>query len=62
MKVKLTEVEMILIKKSKGQVLGTMEVVSLASRQFTSEEIRLLISIGHQIGVAIENARLYKEA
>ncbi len=48
--------------KSKGQVLGTMEVVSLASRQFTSEEIRLLSSIGHQIGVAIENARLYKEA
>ncbi|MBC8248390.1 MAG: GAF domain-containing protein [Anaerolineales bacterium] len=48
--------------KSKGRVLGTMEVLRLDSRQFTSEEIQLLISISHQIGVAIENARLYKEA
>ena len=47
--------------KSKGQVLGTMEVVSLASRQFTSEEIRLLNSIGNQIGVAIHNAQLWHE-
>ena len=48
--------------KSKGRVLGTMEVLRLDSRQFTSEEIQLLISISHQIGVTIENARLYKEA
>jgi len=48
--------------KSKSRVLGTMEVLRLDSRQFTSEEIQLLISISHQIGVTIENARLYKEA
>jgi PAS domain S-box-containing protein len=48
--------------KSKGQMLGTMEAVSLCPRQFTSEEIQLLISVGHQIGVVIENARLYQKA
>jgi signal transduction histidine kinase len=48
--------------KSKSRVLGTMEVLRLDSHQFTSEEIQLLISISHQIGVTIENARLYKEA
>jgi len=47
--------------KSKGRVLGIMEVVSLDSRQFTSEEIRLLSSIGNQIGVAIQNAQLWHE-
>ena len=48
--------------RSKSRVLGTMEVLRLDSHQFTSEEIQLLISISHQIGVTIENARLYKEA
>ncbi|MFQ5853357.1 MAG: GAF domain-containing protein, partial [Candidatus Binatia bacterium] len=48
--------------KSKRRVLGTMEVVSPDPHQFTSEEIQLLTSIGYQIGVAVENATLYKEA
>ena len=48
--------------KSKGQMFGTMEVVSLDPHRFTSEEIQLLTSIGHQIGTAIENARLYRAA
>jgi len=39
-----------------------MEVVSLDPHRFTSEEIQLLTSIGHQIGTAIENARLYRAA
>ena len=45
--------------KSKGRVFGIMEVVGLDSRPFTPEAIRLLASIGHQMGVAVENARLY---
>ncbi|GEM_PF-1204428 len=48
--------------QSKEQVLGTMQVVSIAPHQFTSEEIRLLTSVGQQVGVAIENARLYRKA
>jgi PAS domain S-box-containing protein len=47
--------------RSKGQVLGTMEVVSLHPRQFTSEEMELLTSIGNQIVVAIQNAQLWCE-
>jgi PAS domain S-box-containing protein len=48
--------------QSKGRVLGTMEVVTPNLHRFTSEELQLLTSIGHQIGVALENARLYQEA
>ncbi|MBM4466799.1 MAG: GAF domain-containing protein [Chloroflexi bacterium] len=47
--------------RSRGRVLGTMEVVSLHPRQFTSEEEELLTSIGNQIGVAIHNAQLWHE-
>jgi len=47
--------------KSKGQMFGTMEVVSLDPHRFTSEEIQLLTSIGNQIGVAVQNAQLWHE-
>lgn len=38
-----------------------MNVASAQARQFTPEEITLLDSIGRQIGVAVENARLWEE-
>lgn len=47
--------------KAKEQVVG---VIHLASRQihtFTPHDDQLLSAIGHQIAVAIENARLYAE-
>jgi GAF domain-containing protein/HAMP domain-containing protein len=45
---------------SKGRVLGTLFAVTHGYREFTDQDVQLLTSIGHQIGVAIENARLYE--
>ena len=45
--------------KAKDRVHGMMIVGSIIPCRFTLEEVRLLNSIGSQMGVAIENARLY---
>jgi PAS domain S-box-containing protein len=45
--------------KSKGSVVGVMTISSRRKGQFRPEDIGLLRAIGNQIGVAIENARLY---
>ncbi len=47
--------------QSKNKVLGVMNISSHSTRQFTPEDIQLLNSIGNQIAVAIDNARLYNE-
>jgi signal transduction histidine kinase len=46
--------------KSKGEVQGALAVATRQSRQFLPEELELLTAIGNQIGVAVENARLYE--
>ncbi len=48
--------------KSRDRVLGVMGVFSRSPRQTSPQEVQLLTAIGHQIGVAIENARLNEEA
>jgi len=45
---------------SKERVLGTLFAGTRRYREFTDQDVQLLSSIGHQIGVAIENARLYE--
>ena len=47
--------------KSKGKVMGTLSVAMRRHRKFSRDEIELLAAVGNQIGVAIENARLYEE-
>ena len=47
--------------KAKGNVLGVMAAFTEEKRVFTSDERELLITIGHQIGTAIENAQLLEE-
>lgn len=47
--------------KSKGRVIGTLSVATRHYRQFCQDEIKLLIAIGNQIGIAVENARLYEQ-
>jgi signal transduction histidine kinase/putative methionine-R-sulfoxide reductase with GAF domain len=47
---------------SKGTVLGTFFTIARSDREFSEQDVQLLTSIGHQIGVAIENARLYEQA
>jgi signal transduction histidine kinase/streptogramin lyase len=44
---------------SRGAVCGTLFVMTRDETQFTQQDVELLSSIGVQIGVAIENARLF---
>ena len=48
--------------RARGQVLGLLNVQSRAHRDFSPEDQELLIAVGNQIGIAIENARLIKDA
>lgn len=45
---------------AKGEVLGALFAVTRGHRRFTDQDVQLLTSIGHQIGIAIENARLFE--
>ena len=47
--------------QAKEEIVGLMTVASRVPRQFSEAELQLLISIGQQIAIAIENARLYEE-
>ncbi len=46
--------------KSKNKLLGVMDILTATQKNFSEEEIHLLNIIGHQIGSAIDNARLYE--
>jgi len=47
---------------SRAQVLGTLFVATRGHREFSHQDVELLAAIGAQIGVAVENARLYEQA
>lgn len=46
--------------RAKDNVLGVINVASHLARRFTNNDLYLLHSIGDQLGVAIEQARLYE--
>ena len=48
--------------RSKGTVLGVLVTMTRELRDFTPEEVQLLMAIGDQVGVAIENTRLFEGA
>ena len=45
---------------SKGKTFGALYVATYNPREFSAQDIQLLSSIGHQVAVAIENARLFE--
>lgn len=47
--------------RSKGETLGVMVITSHTQRTFSAEEIRLLDTIGNQIGVAIKHVQLFEK-
>ncbi|MDP2743499.1 MAG: GAF domain-containing protein [Dehalococcoidia bacterium] len=47
--------------KSRGRVVGTIDIASRQERELSSSDLQLLSSIGSQIGVAIENAALHQK-
>jgi signal transduction histidine kinase/HAMP domain-containing protein len=44
---------------SRGKVMGSLFGITRRDRQFSPSDIDLMTSIGHHIGVAVENARLF---
>ncbi len=55
------EAQLIVPLRAAGTVVGTMTVANRRPRQFLPEEIDLLTVIGSQIGITVENARLYQQ-
>lgn len=55
------ESQLIVPLKSRDKVLGTLCVASRSRRRFGKDETVLLTAIANQIGVAVENARLYEK-
>jgi signal transduction histidine kinase len=47
---------------AQGRMVGAINLGSRDVRLITPEELALLASIGQQIGVAVDNARLYEQA
>jgi len=47
--------------KSKGDVLGALCVCARQRREFRSERLEFLATLGNVVGVALENARLFQE-
>jgi nitrate/nitrite-specific signal transduction histidine kinase len=45
---------------AKGRTVGAIDLLAHTLRSVTPEELSLLAAIGHQIGVAVENARLFE--
>jgi signal transduction histidine kinase/ligand-binding sensor domain-containing protein len=46
----------------KGKLVGGLSLASRRMRIITPEELSLLAAIGQQVGMAVENARLYEQA
>ncbi len=46
---------------SKEKVVGVLNIASREPRAFSQQEVQLLTAIGHELGIAVENARLYQE-
>jgi PAS domain S-box-containing protein len=53
--------QLIVPLKSKGKVVGTISVAKHSRCLFSRDKVDLLSAIGNQIGVAVENARLYQK-
>ena len=47
--------------RAKEQIVGVMNVARRDRRSFDERDVQLLLAIGHQVGVAVENARLWEE-
>jgi signal transduction histidine kinase/CheY-like chemotaxis protein len=47
--------------RANGEVMGTLQLASRTPRKFKPEEINLLQTIGNQLGVAVQKAKLYEE-
>ncbi|NIQ80052.1 MAG: GAF domain-containing protein, partial [Anaerolineae bacterium] len=54
-----TRSELVIPLRIGERVLGTLDVQSAQMNAFSEEDVRIMQSMGDQVAVAIENARLY---
>ncbi len=47
--------------RSKGKIVGVMGVFALDPERLKAEDVDLLGALGNQVGLAVENARLYAQ-
>src|SRR5262245_55476161 len=47
--------------RAKSEVLGIIQLASRTPRKFKDEEVKLLETIGNQMGIAVQRARLHEE-
>jgi signal transduction histidine kinase len=47
---------------AKGRLVGSMQLLTKRKLTFSPEQLSLMEAIGQQVGVALENARLYEQA
>jgi signal transduction histidine kinase len=52
--------QLIVPLRAKDKVVGTVSVATRSPRPFVSEDIEVLCGVANNIGVAVENARLYE--
>jgi GAF domain-containing protein/HAMP domain-containing protein len=57
-----TRAELALPLRARGSIIGAMDVQSKLENVFTTDKIAMLQTLGDQIALALENARLYQEA
>jgi PAS domain S-box-containing protein len=55
------QAQLIVPLKAEGKVVGTLAVATRQHRDFLDDEMALLVGIGNQIGMAVENAHLDQE-
>lgn len=53
--------QLIMPLTSRGKIIGTLCVATRSPRRFDNTEIELLTALSNQIGIAMENSRLYQE-
>ncbi len=54
------QAQLVVPMKSRGQVVGTICVATRHKREFSTDEVELLIAIANQIGIAIDRTSLYQ--
>jgi signal transduction histidine kinase len=56
-----TRSELVIPLRMGGRVLGTLDVQSRRLDDFSEEDVRLIQSLGDQVAISVENARLYDQ-
>ena len=57
-----TRSEIALPLHSRGEIIGALDVQSTEAAAFTDEDVAVLQTLADQVGIAIDNARLYQQA